>query len=137
MKEKLAESGLKEESKELINKPSDLDLVTAIIYYSRIKKVTETAMLKFLKEKKEEGKNPKFFKELCLPGTSKDFSKFLGSSKLYPSYNGWGVDKELKASVSKRINEVFDFKERRALKNLGNQFKKIIQKEQKSLRQGK
>jgi len=132
MGERLTRFTPKKELKELINKPSDLDLVTAIIYYSGIKKVTETDMLKFLKEKKEEGKNPKFFKEFYLPGIS-DFSIFLGSSDvLFPRCDGWNVDRTLKAKrgVSKRIKEVFDFKERRALKNLGNQFKKIIQKEQ-------
>lgn len=130
MGERLRRFTQKEELKELINKP--LDLVTAIIYYSGIKKVTETAMLKFLKEKKEEGKNPKFFKELYLPGTLGGFSDFLSSSGvLSPRCDGWHVRRKLrdKMVVSKHIKEVFDSKERRILKNLGNQFKKIIRKE--------
>ena len=122
------------EYSEARNKPSDLDLVTAIICYSGIEKVTETAMLDFLKElkeKKKEGKNPKFFKDLYLPEIS-DVSDFLSSNAvLSPRCDGWKVDREVKKVVLKRIKEVFAFKERLALKNLGNQFEKIIRKEQR------
>jgi hypothetical protein len=123
---------------ELTNKQTPLDVVTAIIYYSEVKKLTEIPMLNFLEEKKKEGKDPKFFKELSLPGIS-GFSTDLGRSGfLYVSisdathHNGFHVDRtpEVKKVMLKRIKEVFNFKERLALRKLGEQFKERLQEEQ-------
>ena len=117
---------------ELINKQTPLDVVAAIIYYSGVKKLTEIPMLNFLEDKKKDGESQKFFKELYLPEISNFSTDLSMSGFLYARHNGFHVDRtpEVKKVVLKRIKKVFDFKERIALKKLGDQFKKIIQKEQ-------